>query len=401
VALSFEETAGIPALRTDEGKLAQILRNFLSNAAKFTERGAIRVAAAPGPGDTVVFSVSDTGIGIAPADQARIFEEFGQVEGPVQGRVPGTGLGLPLSRKLAELLGGRVSVRSEPGAGSTFYAAIPRVYRAAEDAPTREARGPSAPPGSPVLVVEDDAVDLLLYEKYLEGSGFQVIPTRSLEEARRVLRRIRPVAVLLDIRLEAESGWALLTEMKGQEATRDIPILVLTVVDGQERALALGADAFGLKPVDRGWLLERLSRLERDGPVETILIIDDQEGDRYSLTGLLSDRGRSAIIEAVDGREGLRRARQDRPNVIFLDLVMPDMTGFEVLDRLKSDPATRDIPVIILTSQRLEDEELNRLAAGAAAVLSKSAGPRQESFARLREALTRAGLGPAPAGAEA
>ena len=130
VALIVEEPVGIPTLQTDEGKVAQILRNFLSNAVKFTERGEIRLAAKAGPGDTVIFSVTDTGIGIALKDQRRIFEEFNQVEGPVQKRVKGTGLGLPLSRKLADLLGGRVSVRSEPGVGSTFVAVIPRSYRA-------------------------------------------------------------------------------------------------------------------------------------------------------------------------------------------------------------------------------------------------------------------------------
>ncbi|MGZ3303028.1 MAG: ATP-binding response regulator, partial [Isosphaeraceae bacterium] len=245
VVLIVEEPVGIPTLHTDEGKVAQILRNFLSNAVKFTERGEIRLASKAGPGDTVIFSVTDTGIGIALKDQRRVFEEFNQVEGPVQKRVKGTGLGLPLSRKLAELLGGRVSVRSEPGVGSTFVAVIPRSYRPVDDADdTPESRWRLDPLRSPVLVVEDDPVDLLLYEKYLEGSAFHVLPARTIGEARRVLRRVRPLAVLLNILLEAESGWTLLTEIKGQAATRGIPILVLTIVEGKEQALALGAADF-------------------------------------------------------------------------------------------------------------------------------------------------------------
>ena len=150
VALVFEEPAGIGTLRTDEAKLGQILRNFLSNAVKYTERGEIRVKATPGPGDTVIFAVSDTGIGIAREDHERIFEEFGQIEGPLQGKIKGTGLGLPLSRKLAELLGGNVSVRSEPGVGSTFFAAIPRVFReSAEVASEPAARAARPGRGSP------------------------------------------------------------------------------------------------------------------------------------------------------------------------------------------------------------------------------------------------------------
>ena len=401
VVLIVEEPVGIPTLHTDEGKVAQILRNFLSNAVKFTERGEIRLASKAGPGDTVIFSVTDTGIGIALKDQRRVFEEFNQVEGPVQKRVKGTGLGLPLSRKLAELLGGRVSVRSEPGVGSTFVAVIPRSYWPVDDADdTPESRWRLDPLRSPVLVVEDDPVDLLLYEKYLEGSAFQVLPARTVGEARRVLRRVRPLAVLLSILLEAESGWTLLTEIKGQAATRDIPILVLTIVEGKEQALALGAADFCLKPIDRDWLLGRLVVLEQGGPLNTVLIIDDEEADRYVLKGLLTAQGRFAILEAANGEEGLRRAREERPDVIFLDVIMADMTGFEVLERLKSDNATKGIPVILNTSAILSEEERRRLTAGTAAILSKSAVPAEEAFVTVREALIHAGLKLTPADTE-
>lgn len=402
VSLLFEEPVGVTSLRTDEGKLGQILRNFLSNAVKFTERGEIRVAAAPGPGDTVIFSVSDTGVGIAPEDRDRIFEEFGQVENPLQTRVKGTGLGLPLSRKLAELLGGNVSVKSEPGVGSTFFAAVPRVYQ--------EPGHPGADPNDrwsldpdrlPLLAVDDDPVDMLLYEKILQDTAFQVLPARTLDEARRLLRRVRPVAVLLDILLDVESGWNLLREIKSQEATKDIPVLVLTVLDAQERALASGADYFGLKPVDQDWLLDRLGAFTAEVPVKTALIIDDTESDRRLVREFLSDGGRYRVVEARDGEEGLRKAREDRPSVIFLDLVMQGMTGLEVLDRLKDDPETVGIPVIINTSKDLEDQERRRLGVAAAAILEKSTGTRNEAFGRIREALTRAGLKPASAAAEA
>ena len=245
-----------------------------------------------------------------------------------------------------------------------------------------------------MLVVEDDPVDLLLYEKILDGSDFQVLPARTLDEARRVLRRVRPAAVLLDILLEVESGWTFLTEMKSHEATRNIPILVLTVVDGRERALALGADDFCLKPIEQGWLLDRLAALATRGPVETILIIDDQESDRRRLEQLLSACGPHRVIEAASGEEGIRRARDDRPSVIFLDLVMPDMTGLEVLERLKADDATREIPVIINTSENLDEEERRRIGAGTAAILDKSPSTGQDAFNTIKEALLKAGLSP-------
>ena len=247
-----------------------------------------------------------------------------------------------------------------------------------------ESRWRLDPLRSPVLVVEDDPVDLLLYEKYLEGSAFQVLPARTVGEARRVLRRVRPLAVLLDILLEAECGWTLLTEIKGQAATRDIPILVLTIVEGKEQALALGAADFCLKPIDRDWLLSRLVALEESGPLNTVLIIDDEEADRYVLKGLLTAQGRFAILEAASGEEGLRRAREERPDVIFLDLIMSDMNGFEVQERLKSDNATKSIPVILNTSAILSEEERQRLTAGTAAILSKSAVTAEEAFVTVR-----------------
>ena len=378
----------------------QILRNFLSNAVKFTERGEIRLAAKAGPGDTVIFSVTDTGIGIALDDQRRVFEEFNQVEGPVQKRVKGTGLGLPLSRKLADLLGGRVSVRSEPGVGSTFIAVIPRSYRPPDDVDvTPESRWRVDPLRSPVLVVEDDPVDLLLYEKHLEGSAFQVLPARTVGEARRVLRRVRPLAVLLNILLEAESGWTLLAEIKGQPATRDIPILVLTIVDGKEQApwpwrrrLLSQAHRPGLAAEPAGRAGARADRSS------TVLIIDDEEAGSHVLKGLLTAQGRFAILEAASGEEGLRRApREERPDVIFLDVIMSDMTGFEVLERLKSDNATKGIPVILNTSAILSEEERRRLTAGTAAILSKSAVAAEEAFVTVREALIHAGLKLTPA----
>ena len=394
VTLSFEEPSGIPTLHTDEGKVAQILRNFISNALKFTEQGKVEVSAASKDGDLVSFSVKDTGIGLVPEDLGRIFEEFSQVAGPVQRRVKGTGLGLPLSKKLAELLGGTISVSSRPGIGSTFTATIPRFPPKSEDRSTSAvAPRPMEADQYPVLVVEDDPATLYLYEKFLVGTGFLPLPARSIEAAREVLYRSRPLAIILDILLEIESGWTLLSELKGQPEWREIPVLVLTVVDGREKAMALGADAFCLKPVERSWLLAKLEEIAARAALETILIIDDDEVARYVIKSSLLAETRYRVIEAPTGTEGLRRASEDRPQAIILDLVMPDLTGFEVLDRLKANPNTIEIPVIIHSSKVLDIEERRRLSAGTAAILSKEGISRDEALHELREALVRAGLG--------
>jgi signal transduction histidine kinase/DNA-binding response OmpR family regulator len=395
VNLVFEEPQGIPPLYNDEGKVSQILRNFISNALKFTERGEVRVSATPAPdGESVVFSVADTGIGIAPEDQERIFQEFAQVDNPVQRKVRGTGLGLPLSRRLAELLGGRLTVESQPGGGSTFSATIPLVYAPAPPPPAVLA--PDWRPDAArraVLVVENSAETILLYEKYLKRSPYEVVPVRRLRDARALLRRVQPAAILLDILLDGEDAWAFLAELKREEATRTIPVVVLTSVEDERKAIGLGADAYAAKPIERRWLVETLGRLTREAPGHGILVIDDAEADRYVLRAHLGGLTDRAILEAASGEEGLARARAARPAAIVLDLVMPGMSGEEVLDALEADEATRSIPVIVATSSVLDPARREALAARTAGVVSKASLSR-EGPRGLEEALARAGLAP-------
>jgi signal transduction histidine kinase/CheY-like chemotaxis protein len=395
VSLVFEEPIDVLTLNTDEGKVAQILRNFLTNAVKFTERGQIRISAQQAPGDLVIFSVQDSGIGIAAENLSRIFEEFGQIDNPLQTRVKGTGLGLPLTRKLAQLLGGSVSVRSHPGKGSTFFATMPRVFPREDQHEAGSALLWEIDPArAPVLVVENDPSSLSLYEKHLEGSGYQVVPARTIGEAQMALRAFRPVAVILDILSEAESGWSLLRQIKAAETTRDIPVFVLTRIDDRMKALELGADDFCLKPVPQPWLRERLLALAKRVTLETALIVDDRERDRYLIKEALASLGRFEIIEAGRGDEALLRARSHKPDVIFLDLILPDMTGFEILDRLKSDAETRKIPVVINTSEILDEAERGRLVEETVAILAKGNKSREAAIAQVRDSLMKAGLRP-------
>ncbi|MEA2490654.1 MAG: hypothetical protein QOH21_2446 [Acidobacteriota bacterium] len=276
LALVFEEVEGLPAMYTDEGKLSQILRNFISNALKYTEAGEIRVAASHIPErGTILFSVSDTGIGIAPEDQERIFEEFSQIDNPLQKRQKGTGLGLPLTRKLAALLGGVVAVRSEPGLGSTFTAEIPIEFSGVPSAePRRHTRGAIGRP------------------EVAAGA-----PTR-------------------------------------------------------------------------------------------ILIVDDDETARYAI-GSFAARPGTTIIEAENGTTGIARAQTDRPDIVLLDLMMPGIGGHEVLQRLKSDPSTAAIPVIVITSRFINDEERSQIQTRASAVINKADLSRDVVIRAIDEALGR------------
>jgi len=392
VSLVFEDPVGIPELYTDEAKVSQVLRNFISNALKFTERGEVRVSVRAGHDQTVVFSVADTGIGISQADQDRIFQEWEQVEGKLQKTAKGTGLGLPLSRKLAQLVGGDVYVRSQVGIGSTFFVSVPLSYTGATEAVyVPDVKRELDASRLPVLVVEDNREALFIYEKYLKGTGFQVVPAQDLQEARRALEEFRPVAIVLDVLLQGEHSWQLLQDLKQNPLTKDIPVFVVTVVENEAKALALGATAFHAKPIDRAWLLAQLQpTLVRDHG--QILIIDDDEISRYLLRGVLGTSG-YRLLEARGGNEGLRLAKEIKPDLIILDLSMPDLSGFEVLDLLKRDPETLQIPVVIYTSQRLESAERERLQA-AADIVPKETQSRELTEARFAEALARAGLHP-------
>ena len=372
VTLVFDEPEALPLLASDEGKVSQILRNFLSNALKFTEQGDIRVSATLTPaGDAVVFAVADTGIGIAPEDQEAIFEEFVQIAHPLQQRVKGTGLGLPLCKKLAELLGGSVAVRSAPGVGSTFSATIPLQYREASTAPEAAADAWVRDPARlPVLIVEDHMETQFIYEKFLQGSGFQPLSVRTLREAEEALVRVRPQAIILDILLPGRDTWTFLAALKSQDTTKDIPVLVVTTVEDQRKGWALGADAYAIKPITRAWLLGTLQQHTGQPPWPRVLVIDDDAMARYIFTQCLA--GASYLVEeAASGAEGVQRARRDRPQVIVLDLFMPGMDGYEVLRRLQADPVTHGIPVIIVTSRVLTLAEQTQLAGQTTAILAK------------------------------
>ncbi|MBX3215385.1 MAG: response regulator [Labilithrix sp.] len=392
VDLVVDEPAPLPRMHTDAGKLSQILRNLVSNAIKFTTRGVIRVRALPSDDGRVRFEVSDTGIGIASADHDRVFEEFTQIDSPVQSRVQGSGLGLHLSRKFAELLGGSLTLRSELGEGSTFVLEVPVLHEEVATVHTMTEKAAKIDASKrQVLVVEDNRQTLFFYERYLSSAGFQVIPARTVDEARAALARLHPAAIVLDVMLEGEVTWSFLAELKEGDATRDIPVMVVTVVDRAQKARALGADEFWLKPVDGDRMIRKLAELAKRGSVGRVLVIDDDEAARYMVRKLLASAPYT-VFEAADGATGVELARTQRPDVIFLDFLLQNETAFDVLDDLKADPSTRSIPIIIQTAKTLDDTEREKLERETAAILAKQSLSREIAITRIREALEASGL---------
>lgn len=371
VDLVFEDARHLPPLFTDEGKISQILRNFISNALKFTEKGEVRVSACETGDNEISLSVSDTGIGIAAADRDLVFQDFVQLDHPIQRRVKGTGLGLPLSKKLAAFLGGSVEVRSEPGRGSTFTVRVPRVYRDLSRLPHVEpAPWVADSTARPVLFIEDDPETVLGYKVFLRDSGFQVVSAPTTREAEKILDRMEPCAIVLDIVLRSEDTWALMASLKKDPRTKKIPLIVASTVEDQAKSFHLGVDSYIVKPVQRADLLRELRHLTGEPAPNRVLIIDDNDVDRYLLRQGLKHLS-LAISEENGGRAGLKRATESRPDLIFLDLTMPDMTGFEVLDELRGSHATAAIPVIVVTSRTLGDSEKRRLADRGATIVGK------------------------------
>lgn len=383
--------AELGAIKADRGRLRQIVYNLLSNAIKFTpDGGRVRVEAR-WEGDDARIAVLDTGVGIAADDVERIFEEFSQV-GDVKAREAGTGLGLALSRRLVEAHGGQIAVSSEPGQGSRFEVYLPGArsdQREATAEPETATDGIIAS-GSTVLVIEDDPGAVRLLRTYLEAEGHQVVVATDGQAGISAARTHGPAAIILDVLLPGIDGWEVLRRLKADTDLRDIPVVVVTVVDERNVAMGLGAVDYFLKPVSPEALLARLGQYTFTTKVKErdvrVLAIDDDPAARDLVVNALRPEGFN-VVAAASGREGLELARAHPPELVICDLIMPDMDGYEVVDRLQADAATSGATILILTGQELTEADRQRLNGKVAAILAKGDDPRP-AFARwLRRAM--------------
>lgn len=369
VSLVFEEPEDLPSLRTDEGKVSQILRNLISNAIKFTPDGTVTVSVEMLPSQQVEFRVADTGIGIAREHHEVIFREFGQVENPLQERYRGTGLGLPLCRNLAKLLGGSIWLESELGKGSTFFVRIPAIY-VGEVMQPDDGDMPPAPEfhRAPVLILEDDNETANLFESYLRNSEFQAILTSNIAQAEVWTARHAPAAVVADVYLERDECWNFLARVR--ERWPGVPCIATSIKNQSMAAQQNEVDAFLLKPIESNVLLESLRSLTAQTGTRRLLVVDDNEISRYILRDLL-DQPWFQIREATSGKEALSSIEEERPDALILDLLMPDMSGFEVLRELRAHQATEDLPILIYTSKDLSEAERMEIDAMNARVIRK------------------------------
>ena len=393
-ALDVSCPPGLGAIRADMTKTRQALLNVLSNAAKFTEGGRVSLEAgregeAEGGRDAFVFRVRDTGIGMTPEQVEKLFSPFTQADPSTTRKYGGTGLGLTITRRFCQMMGGDVRVESEPGRGSTFSVRIPAVVadRAAEPGDREPADEPAGGGGDLVLVVDDDPSVRQLMRRTLEKEGFRVREASGGAEGLALARRLRPSAITLDVMMPGMDGWAVLSSLKSDPALAEIPVVMVTIVDDRNLGYSLGAADYLTKPVDRRRLSAALSRFRGGFAGGVALVVDDDTVGREMVRQMLERDGWS-VSEAENGRVAFDRLAEARPDVILLDLMMPEMDGFAFAQELRQHPQFREIPVLVLTAKDLTDDDRRRLNGKVLGVLQKSAYTREELLAEIRRELS-------------
>jgi len=381
--LVVEAQEKLGALTVDPMRLRQILLNLLSNACKFTTQGevALRVRKVVDGRNWVEFAVADTGIGMTAEQQAKLFEEFTQADSSTARRYGGTGLGLAITRKLARMMGGDVTVASEPGKGSVFTVRLPGR---AEPAARSTINGGRPPSNDCVLVVDDDATARELIADQLKAEGFSVATATGGLEGLKLAKDLRPIAITLDVMMPDLDGWSVLAALRQDADLAEIPVIMVTILDEHRRGVALGAAGYLTKPIDRERLHRMVSRFRAPAPPTRILLVEDDKDQRERLRGWLEGE-QWAVQESANGREALTRLQAHRPDVILLDLMMPEMDGFAVVAALQKEPRWRDIPVIVITARDLDAKDRERLNSGVQSVLVKETFRPGELVERIRQ----------------
>jgi signal transduction histidine kinase/CheY-like chemotaxis protein len=381
--LVVEAQEKLGMLTVDPMRLRQILLNLLSNACKFTTQGEVklRVRKVADGRNWVEFAVADTGIGMTAEQQGKLFEEFTQADSSTARRYGGTGLGLAITRKLARMMGGDVTVASEPGKGSVFTVRLP----AGAERATRAATNGGRPPSSDcVLVVDDDATARELIADQLKAEGFSVATAAGGLEGLKLAKDLRPIAITLDVMMPDLDGWSVLAALRQDPELAEIPVIMITILDEHRRGVALGAAGYLTKPIDRERLHRMVSRFRAPARPTRILLVEDDPDQRQRLRGWLNDE-QWAVQEAANGREALALLKDPKPDVILLDLMMPEMDGFAVVAALQKEPRWRDIPVIVITARDLDAKDRERLNSGVQSVLVKETFRPAELVERIRQ----------------
>lgn len=354
VRLEEEIEPDLPPVKADPMRVRQILINLFSNAAKFTDEGTIKVTA-KSTGSFVRISVIDSGPGISKEDQEKLFQAFSQVDASATRATGGSGLGLSISKELVTMHGGEIGLQSEVGKGSEFYFTLPFH----QQAPAEEEEPQSDLPV--ILAIDDDEKVIDLYKRYLNAQGYQVIALTDPKKAVERAKALKPYAITLDIMMPDYDGWQVLEEIKSDPETQQIPTIICSIIEDTEKGYTLGASDYLLKPILDSDLIGALDRLNKDGEIYDILLIDDDPKDLRLLEKLLEENDNYRPILAESGSAGWEKILNRPPHAIVLDLFMPDMNGFEIMEAMQASPELKDIPVIVISGGDLSSEQQEKL----------------------------------------
>jgi signal transduction histidine kinase/CheY-like chemotaxis protein len=390
---------GLPMIKADPMRLRQVLINFLSNAAKFTDEGFISVEAyiqkvqnsdqkEPWQKSELIVTVTDSGPGIAEADQKKLFQPFSQVDDSPTRKTGGTGLGLSISRSLIELHGGRIGLmQSEVGKGSTFFFSIPLKQTGKLSLP--EVNPAQENGNNVILAIDDDVQVISLYERYLTPHGFKVISQTESATAIDQAKKIKPFAITLDIMMPNEDGWQVLHALKNDPQTRDIPVIMCSILQEEEKGFSLGASDFLVKPILQEDLINALTRLDFNKQGNEVLVVDDDPADLKLINKMLETNQTFQIKLAQDGPQAWSMIHDHHPNAIILDLFVHGMDGFSLMEKIHDDPILRDLPVIVLTGEILTPEQHQQLTDFGQQFLNKSLIDEKDLLNYLELALNR------------
>jgi len=376
--------ADMPGVRGDTMRVRQVLLNLISNASKFTDEGSITVETLVQRGPTgkleALINVIDTGPGISPEDQEKLFKAFSQVDGSATRKSGGSGLGLSICANLVQLHAGRISVHSEVGKGSTFWFTLPLYHQPVEEIPAGK---------KVILAIDDDPQVIGLYERYLNQQGYHVVPLTDPSKARERILEIKPYAVTLDIMMPNKDGWTVLTDLKSDPATRDFPVVICSIMDQTDKGFSLGAADYLVKPILQEDLVHALDRLNKNGTIHEVLVIDDDPNDLRLMEKILNENGRYKPILAEGGRRGWEAISTKAPHAIILDIFMPDMDGFAILEKLRDDPSLRNVPVIVVSGGGLTNDQQQQLSEFGQRLITKGSLKERELIESIEDALKR------------
>ncbi|MCK5170750.1 MAG: response regulator, partial [Bacteroidales bacterium] len=382
ISINLNLVDNLPKVETDELKINQVLLNIISNAVKFTEKGSVNISARQEK-EYIYIDVTDTGIGVSEKMLPHIFDEFRQADGSSSRQYEGTGLGLAIANKLIKVLGGNISVKSKLGEGSIFTIIVPVKWH--QGTPGTEVfnfdKTPSQFLENTILVIDDDPKVVKDISEYLNETGYKTITATSGEEALDLAEKHQPFAITLDVIMPEMDGWEVLQKLKTNTKTQSIPVIVVTVSDDKDTGFVLGAVGYINKPVNKNLLLSEIKKLNKNP--DSVMIVDDNEFDLKQMAEIIEAENINTIL-AHGGEESIKLLDEKVPDILVLDLLMLGMDGFQVLEKIRKKPKTKNLPVIIVTAKDITEEDKIKLSGKISSLIAKSDTTSRDLFNEIK-----------------